>query len=385
MTAAVTDFSLYLIWVAIPYKAISLDATPAILGLLSATSALAYVLTTVFAGRLSDRVSRLLLARMGALVFAAGCLLILRAPSIAWMFPFLPLIGLGMGFYWPPIQAAVADEGRLAVLEKNIGLFNVFWSSGKALGFLVGGSLYARFGAGPIFVIASIVMLLMMVVIPRRRPEAVAEEEGGGEYASVGARDLRAFLHMAWLANAIAFGVGNTMNAQYPKLMLKIGFGSQPFGIYLFLIFIMQTLTFQLLRTLGGWRFRRFPVYAMQAAMGLAVFVVSFLTGFPLILLSAVPLGMGLGLAYHASITYSLASHTGRGGRAGIHECLLGTGNLLLPLVGGLLASATGDLRMPYWLCGAVVAGGLAGQEVLWRRTRSPASGPLAGPVRSVG
>ncbi len=323
----------------------------------------------MFAGRLSDRLSRLMLARLGCVVFGVGCLLILRAESIAHIFPVLPLIGLGMGFFWPPIQAAVADEGDLGMLEKNLGLFNVFWSSGKAMGFLVAGGLYARFGGEPIFLLASAVMLLMMVVIPRRR-EGVAEEEDEDRagFGRVPAKDLLAFLRMAWLANAIAFGVGHTMNTQYPKLMVEIGLGSQSFGIYLALIFVMQTLVFLFLRTVQGWRFRRWPAYTVQVAMALAVVLVAYARPLPLILLSAVPLGLGLGLAYHASITYSLASRAGRGHRAGIHESLLGAGNLLIPLIGGILASGLNNLRVPYWFCGIVVLLGLAAQETIWRR-----------------
>jgi len=372
LTGFVTDFSLYLVWTAIPFKAIALGATPAVLGFLPALSSSTYVVTTSVAGRLSDRVSRLQLARVGCLLFATGCLLILRAGSIRAIYPVLPLIGLGMGFFWPPIQAAVADEGRPRTLEKDIGLFNVFWSSGKALGFLVGGSLFAWFGSGPIFVLASAVMLLMMAVIPRTRvpaPDGEAEDRGG--YDGVTGRNLRAFLRMAWVANAIAFGVGHTMNTQYPKLMVEIGLGAQSFGIYLFIIFVMQTVTFLALRTFRGWRFRRLPVYIVQAVMGVSVVLVSFARFFPVILLSAVPLGVGLGLAYHASITYSLASHAGRGQRAGIHESLLGAGNLFIPLIGGLLATAAGDLRVPYWFCGVVILAGLAGQEMLWKSSRS--------------
>ncbi len=369
LTAFVTDFALYLVWTAIPFKAIGLGATPAELGLLPAIASSTYVLTTVFAGRLSDKLSRLLLARLGCVVFAGGCLLVLRAPSVVQILPVLPLVGLGMGFFWPPIQAALADEGNVRSLEKNIGLFNVFWSTGKAMGFLVAGSLYARSGAGPILLLASAVMLVMMLVIPRKRAEVPDElDDERAEFKQIRSGDLRAFLHMAWLANAIAFGVGHTLNTQYPKLMVEIGLGSGSFGVYLSLIFLVQTLAFLLLRTYQGWKFRRLPAYTIQGAMGVAVVLVSFARPLPLILLSALPLGLSLGLAYHASITYSLAGHVGRGHRAGIHESLLGAGNLLIPLTGGLLASALGNLRLPYWFCGVVVLVGLLAQETIWRR-----------------
>jgi MFS family permease len=370
LTAFVADFALYLIWTAIPFKAISLGATPAILGLLPAIASSTYMLTTVLAGHLSDRISRLQLARVGCVLFAGGCLLLVRAGSVGGILPVLPLIGLGMGFFWSPIQAAVADEETVKGLEKNIGLFNVFWSSGKGLGFLVAGGLYASFGPGPIFITGAAVILAIMALLPKARERVAEEDDDRGGFEKVSRRDLTAFLRMAWLANAIAFGVGHTLNTQYPKLMVEIGLDSSDFGVYLCSIFLMQTLVFVILRSFQGWRFRRLPAYLVQIAMGATVVLVSFARAYPVILLTAIPIGLGLGLAYHASITYSLASHAGRGKRAGIHESLLGLGNLLIPFIGGVLASGIGDLRIPYWFCGVIVVAGLVAQEAIWQKTK---------------
>jgi MFS family permease len=375
LTAALTDLALYLVWVAIPYRAIHLGAGPAQLGLLTTISSGTYVLTTLFTGRLSDRVPRLYLARFGAIVFAAGCVLILRAPSLGQLFPRLPLSGLGMGFFWPTVQAALADEGSLDELESNLGLFNVFWSGGKALGFLVGGSLYALYGARAILIGVPITMLVVAALLPRRqrpRPET-HPVPGGGDRTAESYRlppvgDVRALLYMAWAANAVAFGIGNTLNMQYPKFLLQSGRGSAVFGLFLGTIFAVQTLVFWGLRTRHGWRFRRLPVYAVQAAAAAGTLLLAWARPIWLILLVAVPLGLGLGLCYHASIVYSLIDRSGRGRRAGIHEALLGAGNFLLPLLGGLAASAASDLRMPYLLCGAIVLVGIGAQELIWRR-----------------
>lgn len=430
VTALLADMALYLVWVAIPYKAISLGAGAASLGLLPTIASLTYVLTTLLAGTLSDRVSRLQVVRFGAVMFAVGCLLVMRAESLGGLLARLPMVGFGMGCFWPPIQAALADEGELSVLERNVGLFNVFWSAGKALGFLLGGSLYASFGAMPVFLIASGTMLLVAVVLPRPRPGAGAPVRPGADapvrsgadapvrpgapvepraslrpeaspepkasvrqqvagklgvfgrprapgqpeiakaYERVSPRDLRALLYMAWLANAVAFGVGNTMNIQYPKFLLSLGCDAETFGVHLGIIFAAQTFTFLWLRGFHGWRFRRGPLYAVQGAMAVCACLLPLLRAFPLIFLTALPIGLGLGTTYHASITYSLVDRGARGRRAGFHEALLGAGNFLLPLLGGLLASAVSDLRVPYWFCGFAVLVGLFAQEMIWRRTR---------------
>lgn len=372
VTAFLTDLCLYLVWVAIPYKAIGLGASAAQLGIVATFSSLAYVLTSVISGSLSDRVSRLLLARIGAVIFAAGCVLILRAESYGAMLPRMPLLGLGMGFFWSPIQAAMADEASADGLERNIGIFNVAWSTGKALGFVLGGVLHARFGGPPLLLAGAATTLFVAIVLPRSRPASPrAEAPPAPHCPEFDPRRIQAFLYMAWIANAIAFGVGNTLNIQYPKFLLQQGGGSGSFGVFMGTIFIAQTVAFAYLRGYRGWRCRRLLSYGVQLMVAAAAVLLPFLHALPLTLLVAIPIGAGLGLAYHASITYSLTAHATRGQRAGIHESLLGIGNFSFPLIGGLLASGTRDLRMPYWFCALMVLVGLLAQEVIWRRAQS--------------
>lgn len=373
-TAFCTDFSVYLIWVAIPYKAIALGAGALYLGILPAIFSTAYVLTTLVAGQLSDRYSRIRLARFGAALFFVGCLIAMQAGSLFWLAALLPIIAIGIGFFWAPVQAALADEADLEALERNVGFFNICWSVGKALGFLIGGALYAFFGDRPSFLVAAGLMAFVALVLPAARPapqrvapSSATPPSGLDRKVAFSAVRLRSFLYMAWIANAIGFGVGSTLNAQYPEFLLDLGLRSDAFGLILSVIFGVQTLVFVILRRMGGWKFRRAPVLIVQVALALAIGLLPWLRSLPLILLATIPIGVALGFAYHASITYSLMDHSSRGRRAGIHESLVGTGSFILPLLGGLAASQTGDLRMPYWVCTAIILLAIGAQQIMAR------------------
>lgn len=86
---------------------------------------------------------------------------------------------------------------------------------------------------------------------------------------------------------------------------------------------------------------------------------------------AAVPLsvlgGAGLGLAYAASIYYSVHTDVGRGARAGLHEAFTGASNFGIPLVGGALQSLSGWATAPYALAASLVAVSVALQIRLLR------------------
>lgn len=368
ITAFLTDFSLYLLWVAIPYKAIALGGGAAYLGILPAISSTTYVLVTVAAGRLSDRVSRLKLSRFGAFAFVVAALCVMQARSLFSLAALLPLVGFSVGFFWAPLQAALADEDSPSRLEPNIGLFNVSWSIGKGMGFLLGGSLYARFGAGPSFLAAAAAMLIVAAVLPAPRRHEHTEDEGPSQLLEIPPTRVRAFLVMAWLANAVAFGVANTLNLHYPKYLLQLGRGPAVFGLFLGSVFVVQAVTMAVLRHAGGWKFRRAPSFSVQIALAAGLFAIPLLGAAKVVFLAAIPVGIALGFAYHASITYSLIDRAARGRQAGMHESILGTGSFLLPLLGGIFATATHDLRTPFWFCSAIVVVILAVQQAIWAR-----------------
>jgi MFS family permease len=355
------DGAFYLILTVIPLRAIELRATPLELGLLPLLGSGVYIAAALVFGRLSDRVSRLGMARLGAWLRMGVALALTRADSLNLLMAAMPLLGIASGLFWPALQASLGEIRPEQELGSNLGAFNVSWSAGKMLGFLVGGILIARAGYDVTLMLAAAVTLLAAFLVPRpvRPPSDAGEAQIAGEVTNLtespSSRARAAWRRIGWSANFVLFGVGATLNYQYPKLLLFRGFTGRDFGILLGGIYFFQTLSFIGLRRWSGWHFRLWPLLLAQGMALVSTCLLGWLHSRALIWAMAPGIGLGLGLSYSSSIYYSLYRETGRGKSTGIHEALLGTGTFLLPLLGGLAVQWSGVLIAPYLLCGSIM------------------------------
>jgi predicted MFS family arabinose efflux permease len=351
--AFLTDASLYLAFAALPFRALELGAGPARIGILPTLYAAAYMASATLGGRLSDRVSRLALARGGSALFAAGCLALALAPGLPAVFATLPVLGLALGFFWSPLQAALADRAEPGRLAAAVSSFNVSWSLGKGTGLVLGGAITEALEPRTALLVAGFPVLVNLALLPRAR--AAAGAAGAEPPAPAAPPADPGLLVRAWAVNAIAFGTAGTMNMHAPAYLLARGAGPAAFGAMLGAVFLVQTLAFVAQRAFRPSR--RGLIGACAAAIaGLGLFVLW--SALPLRVLAAVPLGVAFGTAYHASIHASLDRREGRGRAAGFHEAILGAGSSSLPLLGGA-AAAAGSLAAPFGVAAAALAAGL--------------------------
>ncbi|MDP6462184.1 MAG: MFS transporter [Gemmatimonadota bacterium] len=354
LASLLADFALYLAYAAVPFLAIGLGAGPLVLGLLPAVSALFYMGSAAVSGRLSDRVSRIVLARSGCVAFALACVAISTAPTVPLLIAAVPLGGLAMGMFWSPLQAALSDAAGRDRLTGSVAIFNIAWSLGKGLGFLVAG--YAMIMGGPSRVIlwALVPVLATAALLPGRCVRDAAPGAPGPHPEETEAPHTDSpLLRMAWMTNALAFGIGNALNAHAPRFLLEQGADERDFGLFLGAVFGIQTIAVAAFFRLRPGRSSLLASHLLSAA-ALVLFVVATST-FGRIL-AAIPLGVGLGLAYHSSIHASLDRPTGRGAAAGMHETLLGAGNSAVPLIGGAAAALSGSLAAPFVMCLVLLA-----------------------------
>lgn len=373
------DFATYLVLTAVPLKAIELGAGTVTLGLLPALSSTIYILSAFLFGRISDAGGRLRLARIGALFLGAGAVLLAYARTIPALFAFLPFVAVGGGLFWPTVQGELGARSTPADLGRAAGCFNVAWSAGKMLGYLAAGQIAERFGSSAPLLLAPAVELAVFLLVPGGAPRRLAPD--GAQPVRVDASPIPAarFRRAAWAANLVAFGVGATLNYQFPKRILSLGYQAGDFGNFLALVGLSQTATFAVLGLRGGWE-RRPVSFIVPATAGIASAGALLLAASkPAIYATAPGIGVALGFAYSLSLFHSLHTPAGHGRNAGIHEALLGSGALIMPLAGGI-AARSGGLGAPYFVCASAM-GIVVLLSLLWLRPAAPA-GRADGPSR---
>lgn len=372
------DFSLFVAWSVIPVWAkVVVHATAADLGLLPVTGGLAYVATSWAAGRLSDRVSRTTLARIGLVGFAAFCLLAWQAKSLAWMYVVSPIGGISNALIWPGLQALVGDESAPEDLVKNLGVFSLSWSIGKTLGFFFGGILWSGINLGnhawaglglDTLLVCAAVSALLAPLVPgrpaRHRAHAAPLVPHDGPPPGIRA----AYLKAAWLANFASYGLGATLNYLYEDRVVALGRPTSDYNNVLAALFLSQTVAFWVFGRFSGWRYRPGAFLAWQTAGAAALAVIGWGVSLPFALAAAVAAGASLGLAYAASIYYSVHSDENRGERAGIHEAVIGASNFAIPMAAGFLQHRTGFAPAGYLFAAALVLASIAAQAAILAR-----------------
>lgn len=360
------NWLVFVFWFVVPVRAVALKASSTELALLQTASTVFYVLNSLFIGRLSERVSRALLARLACAGAFAACALTVSVRSLNQLYLVVPLLGIAGSVFWPSVQGALGAEAGPSRVEKVIGWFNVSWSIGKAIGFPVAGLIVATYGNSVALWIAAASAVPVLLLYPG---DKIVRWDGPQDQ---GAEDRGAFRTIGYVANFLAFGIGGVFQSQFIKYLEPVIANEERrklyFGIFLGALYGTQTLLFVVLQRGAGWTYRRGLLYAAQLICGGAAMGVTVLPGPEPLLVAAMLVGVGLGFANASSIYYSLHGPADHGKYAGLHEAVLGTGSFLIPLAGGMLADQLQDLRMPYWLAGAGTVVAIVVEETIYRR-----------------
>lgn len=362
--AFLLDLAVACIGLSLQFLGVAMGAIPRVLGMLGAFAATGFAVTCIFAGGWSDHIGRKRSAVGGVFLASLMWLLYTRAPSAGWLLVMVPVGGASLGFVWPAVQAWLAERtgpGQRA-LNRNLGLFNMSWSSGLLLGPVLAGYLWLDSLPALPFVLCSglgVVIVLILWLTPGGGPgvrRTVATDEDSAPYESPAWAWL---MRLAWLGNFASWFAGATIQTMFPKLGLsaEMGLTHRMVGVLIFCYWGALMAMFFLARTTQCWQGKMWPLMVAEAvslgAMLGAAFYARTASAFALCFAVS---GTAAGVTYVNSLYYSINGPSETcARRTGFHEAILGLGALSGGLIGGEVATLL-DLRAPYMAVAAVLA-----------------------------
>jgi len=327
-----------------PLIAIKLGASPLMLGVLGFVPFIFYISFAPFFGRLSDKKgSKLLMLISSLTILVLLCLSRFFTGSIINVIVLMILITWATAMFWPSIQSWVAQNSDKK-LVKSLSNYNVIWSLGVSMGILLGGFLFGIRQQYPFYLAIVLVFITIFFVAKATPPNKIIKEERIEEAS--GPINQR-FLYISWMGNFLGWAIIGAIRYLFPKLAIGLDITPAVLGFMLFFPTLVQALFFYLLGRIKDWQKKFSFIIFTEILMGLGLLIIFFTKNIMLFILAFIFVGAGLGITFFFSLFYSVSSHSGKGGKSGIHEAVCGAGNLTGPLLAGVLAN-TFTLRTPY-------------------------------------
>lgn len=368
VAALLMDICAGIVFLGVPLLAHRLGASVVQLGYIGTIGGISYAVVCPFAGRLGDRIGRKYTILVGNGLFGAAYLLMGQVHRLGLLFVLVPFGGAGAALFWPSIQAWVSEGKDRETLMHSLRGFNVAWSIGLIVGPVIGGLLYEVDPYMPFYAGVGLVSMLAVLTLfasPRegQRPDPYAVMEVRPEQVS---RD-RVFLHMAWVANFVAWFIAGMVRNIFPKLAVELGIPPGVLGRLIGLVAMAQMVGFLWIHRSDRWPYRIVPLMAFQCLAVVGSMMVYLFSSTYLFGIAFALIGLSMAMTYSSSLFYSVYAEQRKGAKTGLHEGILGSGGVFGALLGGLVAGAFG-LKAPYALCLGVSLIGMSVQGMLYVR-----------------
>jgi MFS family permease len=392
-----TDFAAFVVVFTVSRGLAEAGAASWYLGFVGAGLSFCSGVASIAAGWLSGRLNGSAVFLSGAAMIAASTLLCRAiAVSSSWFPPGYWLLGLGLGFLYPPLigwlnQGEDPHANRRGV-SRTLILFCIAWNLGMMGGQLTAGALYSAginlaYGAA----LAVCLLNLALAVVAARLVSlracanvAASRQENPRVALAAG------FKRLSWIANLGGMFGGSMVIHLLPALAVSLGVPAEEHGTLLAAWRGVIILTYLVLHFSEYWHYRMSAAIASQVmAIAGLLLIAQAQSAFGLLLGLAL-LGQLVGYNYFAGLYYSAAGsdNSKRALAAGIHEATLAAGMAVGTILGGALGSVI-DQRMPYRMAAVVVLVLMTAQCAAWvrwvlplREGRTAAGEPLFEPMR---
>lgn len=346
--------------VTVSLYALSLDASPFVVGMLMGLYSFLPMWLAVGAGRLTDRIGvrRPMLAGSCGLAIAAALPLFL--PGLAALFVTTSLIGLCFMLFQVAAQNATGALGAPTDRARNFTLLALGYSVSSFAGPLVAGVLIDHASFGTTFLalalsplVPAAVLARGRIALPRMHPAARPTRSGIAELCRN--PQLRrvfivnALLSMAWDLHAFfipIYGAKLRLSASLIGTILA-AFAAATFVVRLVMPWIVRRWSeFEVLTAalfVAGAAYALFPLVASVGPL----MALSFTLG----------LALGSGQPMVMSLLHTAAPAGRMGEAVGVRLSIINASTFAIPLLFGAIGSSLG-IGPVFWLVGGALAGG---------------------------
>jgi MFS family permease len=283
---------------------------------------------------------------------------------------------IGICFTWPALEALISERAGHRLAD-CVGLYNLAWAVGGAVGYFTTGLLLEILGMPSLFwlpVLLSLAEIIILAYGSTLRLKESSDECIDVSYnapVSLIARtgENRLFLRMAWFANPFSYVAINTVIPLIPSIAEKLGLSTGKAGIICSFWMFARLFAFAILWPWARWH------YSFKWLAGAFLLMIAAFCGFltassiPLLIISEVCFGATIGLIYYSSLYYAMNVSKVRSTNAGIHEAFIGVGLFTGPAVGALvltLSPATASIGA--WSVGGLLCTGFMGLLLIKKR-----------------
>src|SRR5215510_2774616 len=357
----VTHAMVLVVRVTVSYRIIELGLPAVWLGIISASFAILPIFTAVRIGRYIDRGHDAHAAWIGSALTLVSAVALWAWPSSAMhLLAFTILLGSGHIFLMAAQQMLCVRSASERGREIAFGHYMVAVSIGQGLGpFLVGwvGGGVTVPATPPLFVVGVITGVLGMAVALAVRPAAQALKASDGSTVPLTELLRRPGMAAVLTASVVTVTASDLLVIYLPLLGAERNIEASHIGLLLTVrsiaALVARLFYARLIQAVG-----RPPLTLVSTLVGAAAFALMAVPSLPVMYAASVAIGVGIGIASTLTISGMVAVAPPEARATAMTMRIMGNrlGLVLMPLVAGLIAAATGVAGILLLLAGSLTA-----------------------------
>ena len=332
--------------------------------LTAALGGFVYIIASWQGGKLAQRYGCIKMIYMGLCGIISSLTLGMAVTTATAQIIVLCLWTVGVCFIWPALETLISERAGKS-LPRMIGIYNITWATGSAIAFFTAGILIEKLGVASLFWLPlglAVVELALLPCAARLLKNESGSQDQEAPISTVSQPNAEQFLRMAWIANPFSYVAINTVIPLIPSIAEKLDLSTGMAGIVCSLWMFARLAAFAACWRWTDWHYR-FSLLAGSFGLLIVCFFGFLLSqSIGLLLAAQVGFGLSIGLIYYSSLYYSMNVTENHGSNAGIHEAMIGAGQLIGPTFGAAtIYFVPTAIGIGVWSVGGLLLAGFSG------------------------